>query len=103
LKAAALVSGSLLSTPYVLDYDLVVLAISIAFLVRHGLTYGFRDYEVSLLSFCWFAPLIARSTAEAAGVPVGLIAMLLIYVLTLWRAAVDIVPQERLRTSVSSA
>src|ERR1700726_2147313 len=34
LKASALASGSLLATPYVLDYDLVVLAVAIAFFVR---------------------------------------------------------------------
>ena len=37
LKAAALASASLLATPYVLDYDLVVLAVAIAFFARHGL------------------------------------------------------------------
>ena len=37
LKAAALATGSLLATPYVLDYDLVVLAVAIAFFARHGL------------------------------------------------------------------
>ena len=37
LKASALASGSLLATPYVLDYDLVVLAVAIAYLARHGL------------------------------------------------------------------
>src|SRR6201991_4390788 len=36
LKAAALALGSLLATPYVLDYDLVELAVAIAFFVRHG-------------------------------------------------------------------
>src|SRR5882757_6088555 len=34
LKAAALAAGSLLATPHVLDYDLVVLAVAIAFLAR---------------------------------------------------------------------
>jgi len=33
-----------------LDYDLVVLAVAIAFLTRHGLQHGFRNYEVSLLA-----------------------------------------------------
>ena len=34
LKAAALALACLLATPYVLDYDLMVLAIAIAFLAR---------------------------------------------------------------------
>ena len=40
LKAAGLMIASLIATPYVLDYDLVVLAPAIAFLVAHGLRRG---------------------------------------------------------------
>src|SRR4029077_6902963 len=61
LKAAALSVASLLATPYVLDYDLVVLGIPIAYFARLGLTHGFRDYEISLLSAAWLAPLLTRS------------------------------------------
>ena len=90
LKATALACGCLLATPYVLDYDLVVLAIAIAFLVRHGLAGGFRDYEISLLAFAWLAPLIARSAAGSIGLPLGLIAVLAIYMLTLRCAAAEL-------------
>jgi len=91
LKAAALAAGCLLATPYVLDYDLVVLAVAIAFFVRHALNQhrGFRDYEISVLAFVWIAPLIARSLAGAAGLPLGFLAMAAIYVLTLRRAVLD--------------
>jgi glycosyl transferase family 87 len=89
LKASALATASLLATPYVLDYDLVVLAISIAFLARHGLRCGFRGYEISMLAAAWIAPLISRGLAGATGIPLGLIVMLALYVLTLRRAATD--------------
>jgi len=89
LKAAGLVIASLLATPYVLDYDLVVLAIAIAFLARHGLISGFRDYEISLLTAAWIVPLLSRGIAGATGIPLGLIAMLALYSFTLHRAAVD--------------
>jgi alpha-1,2-mannosyltransferase len=94
LKAAALACGCLLATPYVLDYDLGVLSISIAFFARHGLARGFLDYEISLLAFSWIAPLVARSIADTASVPVGLISMLALYALSLRRAAVDLAAQE---------
>src|SRR5207244_2891766 len=94
LKAAALACGCLLATPYLLDYDLVTLALSIAFLVRHGLSRGFLSYEITLLSFCWITPLIARSAADATGVPIGLISMLVVYTLTLRRAVVDLAARE---------
>jgi alpha-1,2-mannosyltransferase len=86
LKAAALPCACLLTTPYVLDYDLVVLAVAIGFFTRYGIAHGFRDYEISLLAFAWATPLVARSVAGATSVPLGLIAILALYALTLHRA-----------------
>jgi hypothetical protein len=89
LKASALATASLLATPYVLDYDLVVLAVAIAFFARHGLKHGFRDYEISALAAAWIVPLISRGLAGATGIPLGLIVMLALYGLTLHRAMRD--------------
>ena len=89
LKAAALAVGSLLATPYVLDYDLVVLAVAIAFFARHGLNQGFRDFEISLLAAAWIVPLLSRSVAGITTIPLGLIAMLALYAFVLRRAAQD--------------
>jgi len=46
LKAAALAAGTLIATPYVYMYDLVVLAVAVAFLLRHALARGFAAGEV---------------------------------------------------------
>jgi hypothetical protein len=89
LKAAALAAACLLATPYVLDYDLVVLAIAIAFFVRNGLKQGFHDYEISVLAAAWLVPLLSRGIAGLAGIPLGLIVMLMLYVVTLRRALLD--------------
>ncbi len=89
LKAAALTAGSLLATPYVLDYDLVVLAVAIVFLARHGLKHGFRDFEISLLAAAWLAPLLSRAIAGATGIPLGLMVLLALYGFILRRAALD--------------
>ena len=89
LKAAALPAGSLLATPYVLDYDLVVLAVAIVFLARHGLRHGFRDFEISLLAAAWLAPLLSRAIAGATGIPLGLMVLLALYGFILRRAALD--------------
>jgi Glycosyltransferase family 87 len=64
LKAAALLIGCALATPYVLDYDLVILAPAIAFLAAHGLRQGFAPYELTLLVVLWVLPLVARPLAE---------------------------------------
>ncbi|MFL5105159.1 MAG: glycosyltransferase family 87 protein [Xanthobacteraceae bacterium] len=63
LKAAALATGALLITPYIYIYDLVILAVPMAFLVRVGRTGGFLPGEVAglaaasllILSFLGFA------------------------------------------------
>lgn len=89
LKAAALALACLLATPYVLDYDLVVVAIAIAFFARHGFGHGFRPYEISLLAAAWVTPLIARGVMSATGVPLGLLVLVAFYVLIMQRATSD--------------
>jgi alpha-1,2-mannosyltransferase len=89
LKASALASASLLATPYVLDYDLVTLAVAIAFFARHGFARGFRDYEISVLGAAWIVPLLSRGVAGVTGIPLGLLVLLALYGVTLRRAAID--------------
>jgi alpha-1,2-mannosyltransferase len=74
-KAAALLAGSLLATPYALDYDMALLAPAIAFLVRDALRSGWRRGEAAILAFAFLAPLFARPVAEATSIPVGLLAI----------------------------
>ena len=89
LKASALATASLLATPYVLDYDLVALAVGIVFFVRHGLSRGFRTFEISLLAAAWMVPLLSRGVAGATGIPLGLMVLLAFYAFTLRRALID--------------
>jgi hypothetical protein len=86
LKAAALCVAAILATPYSLDYDLMVLAPALAFLAVDGLARGFGPWEKTALAFLWVAPLIARGVAQATLIPLGVIAMLLMFVLVLRRA-----------------
>jgi alpha-1,2-mannosyltransferase len=89
LKAALLVIATLLASPHILDYDLVVLAVAVAFAVSAGLAAGFRDYEISLLAAAWMVPLLSRIVAGATGIPLGLLVLLALYVFTLRRAVID--------------
>jgi hypothetical protein len=70
LKAAALATGTLLVTPYLFLYDLMVLAIPVAILVRLGLAHGFRRHELPALGLVafllMFYPLFAAPTGFAA-------------------------------------
>ena len=90
LKAAALAAATLLATPYVLDYDMMVLAVALAFFTAHGLERGFLPYEKTILAGVWFAPLIARSVAGATLIPLGLIAIGVLFTLILRRGVHDL-------------
>jgi Glycosyltransferase family 87 len=59
LKAAALCAGALLATPYALIYDLPILTIGAAFLVKDGLDRGFLRGERTTLLICWAVAFIA--------------------------------------------
>jgi hypothetical protein len=82
LKAAGLATGTLLITPYLFMYDMMVLAVPVALLVRIGLKSGFRAYELpalgcGLVLLLSFIPLVA---------PVGLGASLIMAALIARRA-----------------
>jgi hypothetical protein len=82
LKAAALAAGTLLTTPYLFMYDMMVLAIPTAFLVRIGLRSGFRVHELSALGAAAALIVIFIFT----GLPLGLGATLLVAGLVIGRA-----------------
>jgi alpha-1,2-mannosyltransferase len=89
LHAAALATGALLITPYMMDYDLVVLALPIAWLALEGRRSGFLPWEKSILAFSWFLPLFARSLAGHAMTPIAPLAMLLLLADIARRAALS--------------
>jgi hypothetical protein len=88
LKAAGLCLATILATPYSFDYDMMVLAPAITWLAADGLEFGFGAWEKTVLSALWLVPLVARSTAEFSLVPLGVPAMLTMFVLVLRRGEV---------------
>jgi hypothetical protein len=81
LKAAALAAGTLLATPYLAIYDMMVLAIPVAFLVRIGLKTGFRRHELPALGGA-----LVLIACYFTGTPTGLGATLIVSALVLSRA-----------------
>lgn len=77
LKAAGLACGTLLMTPYLFLYDMMVLAIAIGFLVRLGLAHGFLRHELAALG------LVAALLLSYIflGIPTGLVATLIVAIL----------------------
>ncbi len=70
VKAAVLVSGSVLLPPYIFDYDLTVLAIAIALLAQEGQRTGWRAYEREILVMVGVAPMLGPIIAETTGIPI---------------------------------
>jgi hypothetical protein len=86
LKAAALLIATLLATPYSLDYDLMLLAPAIALLAAHGMGQDFAPFEKTLLAAAWLMPLLARSIAQAALIPLAVPLMMSLFILIMSRA-----------------
>ena len=82
LKAAALAAGALLITPYLFLYDLMVLGIAVAFLVRIGLSQGFQRSELPALGLVAALLMIY----PLAGAPTGFVATLIVSALIVRRA-----------------
>lgn len=89
LRAAILVVASLLATPYLFDYDLVLVACAGAFFVAYGLDRGFRPWEITGLALAWIAPLFSRSLAGSLHLPLGLLSLVLLLALFLRAARAD--------------
>ena len=85
VRNAAVTAAVLISTPYVLDYDFVVLLAGIAFLWRDAERHGWLDWEKSALALVWIAPLVARSLAAATLFPLGLLTAILVLALAVRR------------------
>lgn len=94
LQAAALATGTLLMSPYMMDYDLVVLALGVAWLALEGRRWGFLPWEKSLLVFAWLLPLMARTLATRAMVPLAPIVLLALLAATVRRSALNL-PRQR--------
>ena len=82
LKAAALATGALLATPYLYTYDLVVLAVPLAFLWRLGRAKGFLPHEAVAIGVVCLLVLIFPLVRA----PVGFAAVLVVAALIAHRA-----------------
>ncbi len=74
IKAAALGAGAMLATPYLYTYDLVVLAVPLAFLWRAGRANGFLTHEMTGIGIACLLILIFPFVKA----PVGLAAVLVV-------------------------
>jgi hypothetical protein len=70
-EAPALIAATLLASPFLLDYDLTLLAFPLAYLARQGLQRGFAPFEKSVLVLAYLLPLASRILAGGLGLPIA--------------------------------
>lgn len=87
LRNALVCAAALISTPYVFDYDFVVLLPAIAFILLDAEQNGWLSWEKSLLALAWIGSLPAREIAQFTLVPLGLMIPCTIAAITLRRAS----------------
>lgn len=86
VRGAAALSAALLCTPYVLDYDFVLLGVAIAFMVADMQRRGTLNGEPAWLAYAWTAPLFGRALSQWTHIPVDLIAAIAVLALAMRRA-----------------
>jgi hypothetical protein len=86
LRNAGVAAAVLIATPYVLDYDYVVLLLAIGFLWKDAEEHGWGPWQKSLLALAWIAPLFARQLAQITLVPLGLMTAVAVMAIAAARA-----------------
>ena len=74
-KFAALLFGTLLVTPFALDYDMMILAPALGLMLAEGKARGFAPWTASFLALIALAPILARG-AGGLYLPIAAIAIL---------------------------
>lgn len=80
--AALMLTGALLATPFVLDYDMALLAFPLIWLAAEA----FRPWEKLIFAAAFVAPAFARPLAMAVGVPIMPAILVALFVVLLRRA-----------------
>lgn len=91
-RGSILIIGMLLFPPYLLVYDLTLLALPIAWLAWQGLTTGWSAGEELLLMFGFLLPLLGPLLAAATGVQIApfiLVALVIVVLRRLSRERLD--------------
>ena len=78
LKAALLATAVVMASPYVFFYDLTMLAVTQAFLIRHWLATSFDERKVYALAVVNVVAMLILSTQSPVGFGSGLILLMLV-------------------------
>ncbi len=84
---ALTISATVLATPFLLDYDLLLTALPLGWLVLTGAKNGFRNWEKLLLLVAFLLPLVTRKLAQLAHLPIAPLIMLAVFAFIIRRIA----------------
>jgi hypothetical protein len=87
-EVALMAAAAMLATPFLLDYDLVVTAVPLAWMLVAGSRGGFLPWEKVLLLLLLVWPLVTRLAVEASGFPVAVPVSALLFALVVRRARI---------------
>jgi hypothetical protein len=76
---ALTISATVLATPFLLDYDLLITALPLGWLVLAGAKNGFRNWEKLLLLAAFLLPLASRKLAVLLHLPVAPLLLLIVF------------------------
>jgi ABC-type multidrug transport system fused ATPase/permease subunit len=85
-RAAVLISATMISLPVILFYDLTLAGVALAWIMRDAASTGYRRWEKSALVVVICAPLLTIGVAYSLKWPLGLIATVLLFILSVRRA-----------------
>jgi len=91
-QGALMVSASLLCTPFLFDYDLCCLALPLAWVTAQAQATGWRPWEKVTLLAAYALPGVSRGLAMFAGLPVGPLVMLALFLVVRRRVMHPLVP-----------
>ena len=100
--AAALIAGTLLASPFLLDYDLMLMAVPLAWLFSQGVSEGFRPWEKTGLMAAFLLPAVSRMLATDLDIPIGPPVLAMLFLLVL-RRVWDAEPQRAMPRWASAA
>ena len=74
-EGPAMIVAALIASPFLLDYDLVILAVPLAWMLREGARTRFLDWEKTVLAAAFVLPAVSRMLAMEARLPLAPLVM----------------------------
>ncbi len=86
---ALIAMAALLASPFLLDYDLTVMALPLAWVMRQALCEGFLPWEKITLAAGFVLPLLVRPVADHLAIPLGPPVLMAVFCMVLRRVRID--------------